>query len=129
MSRKNWSDVLNIFSGLAGLFQQLYGPEAMPNLQKIAERLLVRGFNEMSPEEILPGLATQGGDAPNSPEMQAQIQQLLSGTPGEAPTEGPTTEGPPTETESGARAGAALPRQFRDPLPSGGAIQGSAQSP
>jgi hypothetical protein len=129
LERKNWSDVLNLFSGLAGLFQQLYGPEAMPNLQKIAERLLVRGFNEMSPEEILPGLATQGGEEPNSPEMQAQIQQMLTGTPGEAPTEGPTTEGPPTETESGARAGAALPRQFRDPLPSGAAIQGSAQSP
>ena len=129
LERKNWSDLLNLFSGLAGLFQQLYGPESMPNLQALAERLLVRGFNELAPEEILPGLATPEGGIPNSPEMQAAIQQLLSGTPGEAPAEGPSTSGPPTETESGERAGAALPRQFREPIPSGGRIQGRAQSP
>ena len=129
LERKQWQDLLNLFSGLAGLFQQLYGPEAMPNLQKLAERLLVRGYNEMSPEEILPALANVQGQDTNTIETQAAIQQMLAGTPGEAPTEGPTAGGPPTETETGARAGAAMPRQFREPAPSGARQEGQAQGP
>ena len=101
----------------------------MPNLQKLAERLLVRGYNEMSPEEILPALANVQGQDTNTIETQAAIQQMLAGTPGEAPTEGPTAGGPPTETETGARAGAAMPRQFREPAPSGARQEGQAQGP
>ena len=129
LERKQWQDLLNLFSGLAGLFQQLYGPESVPNLTKLAERLLVRGYNELNPEDILPALANMGGQDINPVETQAAIQQMLAGTPGQAPAEGPTAGGPPTETETGARAGAAMPRQFREPAPSGPRQEGQAQGP
>lgn len=124
LERKQWSDLLNLFAGLSGLFQQLY--QKSPNIAALAERLLRRGFNEQSPEEILPMLANRGEQA--SIEEQAMINQLLQGTPGQAPTEGPSLTGNPTEVESEDRVGAALPRLFREPGGANSPIQGAAQA-
>jgi len=127
LERKQWNDLLNLMSGLSGLFQQLYGPEAIPNLQKIARELLVRGYNVQNPEELLPGLLQQ--EQAQDLQTQAAIQQMLQGTPGQAPSEGPALTGPPRETESQERTGPALPRQFREPAPNGAGIQGNSQTP
>ena len=126
LERKQWNDLLNLMSGLSGLFQQLYGPEAVPNLQRIARELLVRGFNVQNPEEFLPGLLQK--EQPQDVETQAAIQAMLQGSPGQAPSEGPSVTGPPRETESQERTGPALARTFREPAPNGAGIQGNSQT-
>lgn len=116
MERKNQLDLLNLFAGLAGLFQQLYGQP--PNLVKIAERLLTRGFDEQAPEEILPMLQQMQGDQPMDLQQQAAVIQGLAGTPGEAPQNGPGVTTPPREAQPENTVGAAMPAQFRQPAPS-----------
>lgn len=125
LERKQWSDLLNLFAGLAGQFQQLYNEP--PNLVKIAERLLKRGFNDQHPEDILPMLNKPQGTEPNPVEEQAAQQQMLQGTPAEPPSEGPSMGAPPTEVAPQERVGAALPRQFQAPAPSNSNVAGAAQ--
>lgn len=124
LERKQWSDLLNLFSGLTGLFQQLYNEP--PNLAKLAERLLKRGYNEQFPEDILPMLTQKGGPQAQPLEGQAAANQMLQGTPGQAPTEGPSVTGVPTEVEAENRVGPALPRQFMQPNPSEAMTQADA---
>lgn len=116
LERKQWSDLLNLFAGMTGLFQQLY--QVPPNIAKLAERLLKRGYNEQRPEEILPMLTQEGGPQTQPIPDQAAVQQMLQGSPAQPPTEGPSVTGPPAEVEAENRVGAALPRQFQQPMPS-----------
>lgn len=125
LERKQWGDLLNLFGGLAGQFQQLYNQP--PNLAQVAKEMLKRGYGIQNPDELLPMLGQPGGDTPQPLEQQAQTQQQLQGTPTQPPAEGPMMGGPPVEMTSDDRQGAALPRQFREPAPNNGAIQGSAQ--
>lgn len=110
LERKNHLDLLNLFAGLNGIFQQQYGQPV--NLAKIAERLLTRGYGEQSPEEILPMIQEQQGQEGLDPLVQQAISGLLEGTPGQVPTGGPTLDGPPQEVEAENQIGPALPRQF-----------------
>jgi hypothetical protein len=124
LERKQWADLLNLFAGMTGLFQQLYGTP--PNIAKLGERLLKRGYNEQFPEDILPMLGQEGGPQPQALPDQAAANQMLQGTPGQAPTEGPSVTGPPAEVESENRVGPALPRQFMQPAPSEALTQANA---
>ena len=117
LERKNQMDLLNLFVGITPIFQQIYG--APPNIAKLAERLLTRGYGEQVPEEILPMLAQMGGDEALDPQMQAIIEQQLAGTPGQVPTGGPSLDEPPSEIENENQAGPALPRAFNAPAGSG----------
>ena len=125
LERKQWMDLLNLFSGLTGVFQQIY--QQPPNLAAVAERLLKRGYNDQRPEEILPMLNSGQGAQAAPIEQQAATNQMLQGTPAQPASEGPSVSGPPTEVESEDRAGAALPRLFREPTPSGSKVMGAAQ--
>jgi len=116
LERKNHLDLLNLFAGLAGVFQQQYGKP--PNLAKLAERLLTRGYGEQVPEEILPMLADLQGQGALPPELQEMVKAGLEGTPQQPPEGGPGLTGPPTEVEAQNQAGPALPRQFNRPAPS-----------
>jgi len=110
LERKNHLDLLNLFAGLNGIFQQQYGQPV--NLAKIAERLLTRGYGEQSPEEILPMLQDQQGQDSMDPLVQQAIAGILEGSPSQVPTGGPTLDGPPQEVEAENQIGPALPRQF-----------------
>ena len=116
LERKNHLDLLNLFAGLAGVFQQQYGKP--PNLAKLAERLLTRGYGEQAPEEILPMLAEMQGQGALDPQAQAAIQAQLEGTPGQVPTGGPDLNAPPTEVEREDQIGPALPGLFNEPATS-----------
>jgi len=138
LERKQWADVLNLMAGLAPVFQQLYGPQSVPNLQAVARRLLVRGYNEQNPEEILPGLAQQADQETLDPAMQGMINQLTAGAGGEGGPGGggpaggngePAAQAAFRQTEGGQATGAAMPRQFREPAPNAARIAGAAQTP
>jgi len=121
IERKNWADLLNLFAGLSGLFQQLTGQA--PNLAKLAERLLTRGYNEQAPEEILPMLANGGQTVP--PEQQAAMIQMLMGTPGQPPPQ-PGMTSAPMEVERENRTGPAMPNMYRQPPAEQGKTAGRA---
>ena len=54
VERSQGMDLLNLFAGLTPVFVQFWGMP--PNLPELARRLLVRGFDERTVEEILPML-------------------------------------------------------------------------
>ena len=56
IERKTYLDLLNLFAGLAPQFMQMHGTP--PNLLKIAELLLTRGYGITDPETFLPGANT-----------------------------------------------------------------------
>ncbi len=55
IERKTYLDLINLTTGLAPLFMQLYG--APPNLLVLFELLLTRGYDIQDPESILPNVA------------------------------------------------------------------------
>ena len=125
LERKQWSDLLNLFAGLTGVFQQLYGQP--PNLARLAERLLVHGYDDGAPEEILPMIAAMNDESALGIEEQAAIAAMMAGTPAQAPDEGPALDRAPRETEPGNRVGAAMPRMFREGAPSEANAAAAAQ--
>ena len=132
LERKNNLDLLNLFAGINGIFQQQYGTPI--NLAKLAERLLVRGYGEQAPEEILPMLqpkpeAGAGGEGEAlDPMVQQAINSMLEGTPSQVPEGGPTLDGPPKEVEAENQIGPALPRQFNRPASSPSSESASAET-
>jgi hypothetical protein len=126
LERKQWTDLLNLAAGLAGIFQQTYGEP--PNLVKLFERVLRNGYEDPAPEEILPMLEQLGADTSLPPEVQAQIQAQLEGTPGQAQTGGPSLTGPPVEVEAENAVGPALPRQFNRPAPNAAQISATGET-
>ena len=124
LERKQHLDQLNLFAGLAGLFQQLYGQP--PNLAALAERLLTRGFGDFNPEEILPMLEKQES---LPVDQQADILQKLQGGPSQPPTQGPNVAGPPREQEPGQSAGPAQPSKFNEPAPSAARTEANGRTP
>ena len=124
LERKNWLDLLNLFSGLTPVFMELY--QQAPNLAEIAKRLLTQGYNDLAPEVILPMLKLSdedraGNEAALLAQQQAQADAELAATQGAASNGGtqaggratPSATGIPSEvTEAGTGPGPSLPRQF-----------------
>ena len=154
LERKNWLDLLNLFSGLVPLFMQIYGQP--PNIAAIAQRLLTRGYDEQAPEEVLPmvgdeegvdaqiakllqlsqqtdqlqagGMMAEQGGAPGAPKPKPS--QPATNTQANGERRLPEMGGKPREvTEAGAGAGPALPRQFAQSTPSPAREMSSAQTP
>jgi hypothetical protein len=121
LERKQWSDLLNLAAGLSGQFMEIY--KQPPNLAKLFERVLRRGYEETAPEEILPMLE----DQPQGAQEQALVDEALQGTPLQPPTGGPSLEGPPSEAQTQNAAGPALPRMFNKPAPTNDKIVGAAE--
>ena len=71
LERKQWEDLLNLFTGLTPTFQQLYGNP--PDIAYIAEQLLIRAFGIHNPETVLPFLAQRGKPTPIPEEIMAQM--------------------------------------------------------
>lgn len=126
LERKQWQDLLNLAAGLAGQFTEIY--QQPPNLAKLFERVLRRGYEETSPEEILPMLVNMQDQRPASPAQMGQTAQMLQPTPMRPKTGGPSLMGPPTEVESENATGPALPRQFNKPAPNNNNIMGTGQT-
>jgi len=86
---KQWSDVLNL---LAGLVQA--SPNAPPNLPKVAEQLLIRGFDIQNPADFWPAIdqgqaAVQNMQAPEGAQPgPINPQQFSEGVPSEAAQNG-----------------------------------------
>jgi hypothetical protein len=129
LERKNWMDLLNLFAGLTGLWQQVY--QQPPNLAALAGKLLTRGYNIQNPEEIIPGMAAAGMADP----LEELIDPANKNTagPGAGGGEGglvdlfsqaggraaPSMEGPPARVEEAGEGGqAAIPRAFNEPATS-----------
>jgi len=136
LERKNWLDLLNLFSGLTGLWKEEYG--AAPNLPAIAAKLLSRGYNIQNPEDLIPGASTQGSSSVID-ELLEGNNRGLSGPPGAPtpPTEGEFTQAGgralpdpnnpnPAEVEQTVPGQAALPRQFNSPSSDQGGRAGGA---
>ena len=79
LERKQWLDLLNLFSGLIEVAQVSGQPP--PNLPAIAEQLLVRGFDVLSPEDLWP--AIEGELGPENQLAQALQAQMGQGQPGQ----------------------------------------------
>jgi len=139
LERKNWMDLLNLFSGLTGIWQQVYGKP--PNLADLANKLLSRGYNIPNPEDIIPG-------GSQSPESEDMINQLLSPENREAGGSGmggvvggpdlfqqgggraaPSMDGPPRQVEEAADGQAAIPRAFNAPAASESQQSANAETP
>jgi hypothetical protein len=72
LERKQWLDLLNLLSGMVEISVQQGMPP--PNLPKIAEQLLVRGYDVMNPEELWPAIEQSiGVENPLAQELQQQI--------------------------------------------------------
>tara|TARA_R110000744_G_scaffold271950_1_gene384960 strand:- start:10479 stop:12509 length:2031 start_codon:yes stop_codon:yes gene_type:complete len=133
LERKQWLDLLNLSAGLSGVFGEMYNGQT-PNLAEIFKRLLVKGYEEQAPEEILPMLKNQQQQQPNPPAPDAGP----AGPPMDpaAPQPGsqadsrrePSIDGAPTEIRnSGNGAGPALPRQFNAATPSAAGINAGSE--
>ena len=137
LERKNWMDLLNLFSGLTGIWQEIYGKP--PNLADLANKLLSRGYNIPNPEDIIPG-------GSQSPESEDMINQML--TPENREAEGgggmlggadlfqqgggraaPSMEGPPRQVEEAVDGQAAIPRAFNEPAASESQQAANAETP
>ena len=91
LERKQWLDLLNLMSGQVQVFQMIY--QQVPNLARITELLLTRGYQIQDPETILPMLEKsleQDAILPEeaiaqlsgqqlSPEVQAAMQAANQG--------------------------------------------------
>jgi len=114
--RKNWLDLYNLLSGSVPLFMQLGMPP--PNILKVLEELLRRGYEITEPESILPL-------GPESDEYQQAIQTnlqdpeklmlifgALNATGGD---QGPTGAGPgPQNSQQFSASGNAPQRQDQE---------------
>ena len=135
LERKNWMDLLNLFSGLTGMWQEVYGKP--PNLADLANKLLSRGYNIPNPEDIIPG----GSQAPEGEDM---INQLLNpehrgdagGVVGGADLfqqgggrAAPSMDGPPRQVEEAVDGQAAIPRAFNQPAPTEAQQSANAETP
>jgi len=79
IERKTYLDLLNLFAGLAPTFMQIHG--APPNLMKIAELLLTRGYGISDPETFLPGsneFFEQLTEQMKDPDQRTGITQALA---------------------------------------------------
>ena len=79
IERKTYLDLLNLFAGLAPTFMQIHG--SPPNLMKIAELLLTRGYGISDPETFLPGtneVFEQLTEQMKDPDQRVGITQALA---------------------------------------------------
>mgnify|MGYP003644173176 CR=1 FL=1 len=142
LERKNWMDLLNLFSGLTGLWKEVYGKP--PNLADLANKLLSRGYNIPNPEDIIPG-------GTESPEDEDIINQMLTAENREAAGAGgaggpdvvggadlfqqgggraaPSMDGPPRQVEEAVDGQAAIPRAFNQPAASEAQQSANAETP
>ena len=102
IERKQWLDLLNILSGMVPVAMQAGQPP--PNLPKVVEQLLIRGYEISNPEEFWPavGQAQQG-----NPQALQGIMQAAGG---------------------GSQPGPLDPALFSDPVPSEANIGGAAHT-
>jgi len=96
LERKQWQDVLNLMAGLVEV-----SPQMPPNLPKIAEQMLIRGFGIQNPAELWPAIGAG--------EQAVQGVHPAGGAPG-------------------GGAGPINPQQFSEPAPSEAAQNGAAQT-
>jgi hypothetical protein len=104
VEKKQWLDLLNLLSGMVEI--SMAAGMAPPNLPKIAEQLLIRGYEIPNPEEFWPA-----------------INQAQQGDP--AALQAMTAE---ANIPNGSMGGPAAPQQFNEPLPNEAAIMGEAQA-
>jgi len=78
LERKQWLDLLNLFAGMTEVFQLIHGQP--PNIARIAELLLVRGYQIQDPATILPFLEQALAAGPEN--IEEEIIQQLTGQPG-----------------------------------------------
>jgi len=89
LERKQWMDLLNLLSGqMYQLITQQYGQP--PNIARLLELLLVRGYDIYNPEEILPFLpeVTSQGGINDQAILQQQIQMAAAAAQAAPPTAG-----------------------------------------
>ena len=134
LERKQYADLLNLAAGLTPLFKQEYGQG--PNLPVLFERLLVRGYNDHSPEEILPMLKQiQSGEMAPPEDVLGGVNPT-NGNGQQLNEEGmplPAIEGAQQAVEEGRNngqgvAGPIRPDMFKEEAPSPARIQGDAET-
>ena len=114
LERKQWLDLLNLLSGMVEISVSQGQPP--PNLAKIAEQLMIRGYGIRNPAELWPAIEQtmgEGGD------IQAMLQQAAGGQqpPGAA---GPPPGGegqPPPAGQFPEGGGPLMPQQFNTTAP------------
>tara|TARA_Y100001963_G_scaffold30169_1_gene41209 strand:+ start:289 stop:1425 length:1137 start_codon:yes stop_codon:yes gene_type:complete len=144
LERKNWMDLLNLFSGLTGIWQQVYGQP--PNLADLAGKLLSRGYNIPNPEDIVPGAQMPGQDNIIDQLLNPSNRQAGMAGGGEEMGGGgmvggadlfqqgggraaPSMEGPPRQVEEAVDGQAAIPRAFNQPAPTESQQAANAETP
>lgn len=144
LERKNWMDLLNLFSGLTGIWQQVYGQP--PNLADLAGKLLSRGYNIPNPEDIVPGAQMPGQDNIIDQLLNPSNRQAGMAGGGEEMGGGgmvggadlfqqgggraaPNMEGPPRQVEEAVDGQAAIPRAFNQPAPTESQQAANAETP
>tara|TARA_Y100001938_G_scaffold142502_2_gene213878 strand:+ start:38032 stop:40083 length:2052 start_codon:yes stop_codon:yes gene_type:complete len=83
VERKTYLDLLNLFAGLTPTFMQIHGTP--PNLLKLAELLLTRGYGIADPETFLPGSNSafeQLQQQMEDPNQRANIVQAMASLSG-----------------------------------------------
>ena len=115
LERKQWLDLLNLFAGMTEVFQLIHGQP--PNIARIAELLLVRGYQIQDPETILPFLAA-------GPEnIEEEIVQQLTGQPGGG---GGPSAAVSAAIQKGSERGPMKSEQFRGGEPTQSRVLGRA---
>ena len=102
LERKQWLDLLNLLSGQVQVFQMIY--QQVPNLARVAELLLTRGYQIQDPETILPMLEKaleQDAILPEEAIAQLSGQQIT-----------PETAAAAQAVNKGREQGPALGEQF-----------------
>ena len=144
LERKNWMDLLNLFSGLTGIWQQVYGQP--PNLADLAGKLLSRGYNIPNPEDIVPGAQMPGQDNIIDQLLNPSNRQAGMAGGGEEMGGGgmvggadlfqqgggraaPNMEGPARQVEAAVDGQAAIPRAFNQPAPTESQHAANAETP
>ena len=93
IERSQYADLLNLFAGLTPIFIENFG--LPPNLPELARRLLVKGWNEATVDEILPMLSSAS-------EMLKQKAVQMGQAGGQAGT--PIVGADGVQTQPGAQA-------------------------
>ena len=116
LERKQWLDLLNLLSGQTQVFQMIY--KQVPNLARITELLLTRGYAIQDPETILPMLEQamqQDAILPEEAIAQLSGQQLT-----------PETAAAAQAANNAGAQGPANAEQFNAPIPTPIGQNGSA---
>ena len=123
VERSQWMDLINLLAGLTPVMIQAFG--APPNLPELIRRLLVRGFDEKLPDEILPML-NQAKQVPGviGPAGAAGENGMPPGMP---QVEGPAQEAVVQGRTAGQQIGPLIPSMYNRELPNQGRLEGEAQ--